>query len=98
VIWALTEAMKRQPLNPRPDPAGNVAAYRDVHQNWHARSVPPGTEVAFPERLMMPHAATCAGRSAAARVLPGNVIDLAAARLARAGRAMRRDQDKAVRN
>ena len=61
IIWARTEAMKRQMLNPEPDDKGNVHAY-EVNGSWLARSVKPGTPAVYPDRLYMPHQATCAGR------------------------------------
>ena len=59
IVWAITQASKRQPLDAAPDPAGNVAAYRDVADNWRARSLRDGEEPLRYERRMMPHHATC---------------------------------------
>ena len=59
IVWAITQASKRQPLDAAPDPAGNVAAYRDVADNWRARSLRDGEEPLRYERRMMPHFATC---------------------------------------
>jgi hypothetical protein len=59
VRWATTEAGKQQPLDPEPDPRGNVAARLGEGPGWWAR-VPtaerPKTDM---ERWFMPHAATC---------------------------------------
>lgn len=59
VIRARTEAMNWQLLNPEPDDKGNVHAYEAIPGNWYARSVRPGTPAVAPDRLMMPHKATC---------------------------------------
>lgn len=80
VIFARTEAMAWQPLNPEPDEHGNVHAYEVGPGNWLARSVKPGTPAVPPDFLMMPHAATCAGKKAApapGRSLPPGVASLA---------------------
>lgn len=58
VIWAITEAGKRQALDWTPDPAGNVAAEQDVHGTWRARHAPAGEELVFPWKRFMPHAAS----------------------------------------
>ena len=52
----------RMPLNPDPDPAGNVAVYRDVAGALVARVVGKGGPCLGYERLMMPHFATCEKR------------------------------------
>jgi hypothetical protein len=95
VIFARTEALAWQPLNPEPDPAGNVHAYDDGRGNWLARSCEPGREAAPPDRLMMPHAATCAGKRkpAPAPDLPPGVTSLEKFRAARA--AGKRDKASA---
>lgn len=49
----------QMPLNARPDPAGNVAAYHDDKDVWRARVLPKGTQAAPHERVYMPHFATC---------------------------------------
>lgn len=95
VIWAITEAGKRQMLDWAPDPAGNVAAEQDVHGTWHARYAPPGQELIFPFKRYMPHAATspaCFRRGQQAPELPQGVTGIAAWKAARAaqGKAARR--------
>lgn len=82
IIWAITAARKRQPLNREPDPAGNTAAYRDGTGTWLARALKADEEPFGWERRYMPHAATCTsppqrGRppvAAVPAVLPPNVI------------------------
>jgi hypothetical protein len=51
------------PLNPNPDPDGNVAAYRDATGRLVGRMVGKGGEHLGYERLMMPHFATCGKRT-----------------------------------
>lgn len=55
---------KRMPLNVRPDPDGNVAAYKDATGTLIGRVVGKGGEHLGYERLMMPHFATCEKRAA----------------------------------
>ena len=50
----------RMPLNPQPDPAGNVAVYRDAQRTLVGRVLGKDDHVLGYERLMMPHFATCA--------------------------------------
>ena len=47
------------PLNPDPDPDGNVAVYRDAAGRLVGRVVGKGGGHLGYERLMMPHFATC---------------------------------------
>ena len=70
VRWSQTEARKRQPLNPEPDPAGSVVARLGANATWHSRV--PTTELpqASFERRFMPHAATCAATRAVQPELP----------------------------
>lgn len=99
VIWAVTEAGKRQMLDWAPSPDGNVAAQQDVHGTWHARYAPAGEELVFPLKRYMPHAASspgCFQRGQKPGQLPDGVTGLAewkaaasrhaAARRARRGR------------
>lgn len=93
VILARTEKLNWQPLNPEPDPAGNVHAYSDGRGNWLARSVKPGTPAGAPDQLMMPHAATCTGprkAPAPAPELPPGVTSLDQYRRDRAAKAVAR--------
>jgi hypothetical protein len=62
VLYAVTEAGRRQMLNFWPDPAGLVAAAQDVHGTWHARHAPLGEPVLAPAKRHLPHAATCTAR------------------------------------
>lgn len=101
IIWAVTEAGRRQALNPEPDPAGNVAAYRTGSGTWQARSLKAGELPARHEKRYMPHAAQCADLrasrkppaqqppGAAVRALPSGVVSMAGW-LARHGRRGRR--------
>ena len=90
VIRARTEAMAWQLLNPEPDDDGNVHAYEAIPGNWYARSVKPRTPAVAPDRLMMPHKATCPAvdrtpkdkAPAAAEPAPQNVTSLDAWRKA----------------
>ena len=50
------------PLNPDPDPGGNVAVYKDVTGRLVARVVGKGGPCLGYEQLMMPHFATCEKR------------------------------------
>ncbi|WP_053208299.1 hypothetical protein [Jiangella muralis] len=91
VVWAITAAGKRQPLNATPDPAGNVAAHRDGTGTRRARAVVPDRPLMGFERLYMPHAATCAGglpntprTPTPPRALPIGVADMNAYRARKA--------------
>ncbi len=74
VRWALTPLGKRIPLNPHPDPDGNVAAYRDGTGRWVARVLHKDEQPLGWERRYMPHFATCTARAKqqarAANVIP----------------------------
>jgi hypothetical protein len=63
LIWAITEAGHRQPLDPESNPDGSVLAYRDAQGCWRARSLASaGDAPRHPlERIYMPHQATCKG-------------------------------------
>jgi hypothetical protein len=92
IVFAVTEARKRQPLNADPDEAGNVAAWRDANGIWFARALTGDQRPGGGEKRMMPHAATCiADRSPGQpAALPANVISWeTAAPAARARRARR---------
>lgn len=85
VTWATTEAGKRLALNPRPDPAGNQAAYRDGTGRWLTRQLGKDARPFGWERRYMPHVATCTGEARTATVsplpqLPANVIPISRAR------------------
>jgi hypothetical protein len=85
VLWAITAAGKRQPLNPEPDELGNVVAHRDVHGTWRCR-VPNDREPQQGyEKRLMPHAATClyGPKAVTQDRLPVGVVSLAAQRRAR---------------
>ncbi|WP_425244825.1 hypothetical protein [Streptomyces sp. NEAU-NA10] len=77
IRWAITEAGRRQPVNPEPDDRGNVAVYTDATGTLRARALTKDRPT--PEHLewrAMPHVATCAGPEP--RVLPSaQVIPLA---------------------
>lgn len=88
LILALTARGRRQPLDAQPNPDGNVLAYQDDRQIWHARSMRVDGIPQRPwEDIYMPHFATCPHRARqlalpipTTRPRPDGVIDLAAAR------------------
>lgn len=90
LILALTARGRRQPLDAAPNEDGNVLAYQDDRQVWHARSLSAGAVPQKPwEDLYMPHFVTCPARTRQlalpipAQPPPDGVIDLAAARARR---------------
>lgn len=58
VTW--TERGRRLAVDPAPDPAGNVAVYRDGTGRWKSRSLSgrDAMQVLAHERIFMPHVAT----------------------------------------
>jgi len=88
LILALTARGRRQPLDATPNPDGNVLAYQDDRQVWHARSMRADGVPQRPwEDVYMPHFATCPNRArqlalpiAVTKPRPGRAIDLGAAR------------------
>lgn len=65
IAWARTPLNKSMPIDPTPNPDGNVAAYRDGTGRWRARVLRAGEQPAGYERRYMPHFATCPARKAA---------------------------------
>jgi len=59
IIWALTEARKRMPLDRQPDPDGSLLAYCDELGGWHCRAYVPGETVRAPWKRFTSHFATC---------------------------------------
>lgn len=60
IRWAITVAGRRQAVNAEPNPAGNIAAYRDGVGTLRARTLTTDRpNVESYERRYMPHAATC---------------------------------------
>lgn len=59
IIWAVTEAGKRQPLDRDPDPDGIVIAYQDPLGGWHSRALPNDQPVLPPWKRYTTHFATC---------------------------------------
>lgn len=60
IIWTVTAAGRRMPVDADPDPAGNTAVYADVTGRLRSRAITterPTLEGS--EWLAMPHAATC---------------------------------------
>ncbi len=51
--------VSRMPLDPQPNPLGNVAAYKDASGRIQARVLKKGEVPASHERVYMPHFATC---------------------------------------
>jgi hypothetical protein len=76
----------RMPLDPRPDPAGNVACYRDVSATLVGHVLTKGEKPPGYQRLYMPHFATCEKRQPAAQ-LPEGVTGIAAWKAARTAHA-----------
>jgi hypothetical protein len=99
VLWARTGRGKWLPLDPKPDPKGNQAAWQDSDGTWKTRQIGPN---AGPddkpydfERLYMPHVAgtTCKPQEAAVvpiKPLPQNVTPISAARSLRGGKRVKR--------
>lgn len=61
VLWTVTEARRRLPVDPHPDPGGNTACYRVRYGVWASRSL-DGADAPPPaawEHLYRPHTATC---------------------------------------
>jgi hypothetical protein len=64
IVWALTQAGKRQALNFWPDPAGPVIACPDHLGAWRARTVADLAEAPVPPaKRFMPHMAACTARN-----------------------------------
>lgn len=59
IILGRTENAKTMPLNPRPDPAGNVAVHKDHMGNLHCRVLRKNEQPAAYEDVYVPHWATC---------------------------------------
>lgn len=64
---------KLMPLDADPDDGGNVAAWRDDTGTLRGRVLGKGQKPVPPERLMMPHFATCADPAAHRRRQRGNL-------------------------
>lgn len=91
VIWARTEPRNRWfPLDPKPDPKGNQAAWQDSDGLWRTRQVTEGGEPPWGfETLYMPHVAACEKRKPEPAVpprLPPNVTPISAARSLQGGK------------
>lgn len=61
IVFALLDTGSRIPLNPLPDPAGNVAA-RAVGGRIYGYVVSASKPLRVDHTAMMPHAATCRSR------------------------------------
>lgn len=89
VIWARTGLRNRWfPLDPKPDPKGNQAAWQDSDGLWRTRQLTEGGEPPWGfETLYMPHPATCEKRKPKPEPapLPQNVTPISAARSVRGG-------------
>ncbi|MGW2985433.1 hypothetical protein [Streptomyces goshikiensis] len=60
ILWTITARGKRQPVNPDPDAAGNLAVYRDGLGTYRSRGLTADRPaVESYEWQAMPHAATC---------------------------------------
>jgi hypothetical protein len=77
VIWARTERARWLALNPKPDPGGNQAAWKDSDGTWKTRQLSEASEPQWDfEGLFRPHVATCEKRKPPPEPapLPPNVI------------------------
>src|SRR5690606_20552210 len=66
VLMTITEHGRPMPLDPRPDQAGNQAAFKNGPGTWRSRSL-DGRDARPPEHLesrFKPHVATCPRRTA----------------------------------
>ena len=66
ILWALTDLNRRMPVDPKPDPEGNQACWRDGPRVWRARSLDRkgAPEPREWKHRFMPHFATCPARQA----------------------------------
>lgn len=87
VIWARTERNRWLALNPKPDPAGNQATWRDSDGTWKTRQLSEAAEPLWGfEKVFMPHVATCEKRVKPVQPqLPPNVIPISRAASRRHG-------------
>lgn len=83
VLWtrtepgATTEGGKRLAVDPEPDPAGNTAIWRDGLGVYRSRRITAERPRWGPERVHMPHPATCPNRQEQLPLeLPAGVIRL----------------------
>ncbi len=79
VIWARTERSRWLALDPKPDPAGNQAAWCDSDGTWKTRQLTERGEPKWGfEVLHMPHVATCEKRQPKPEPppLPANVTPI----------------------
>jgi hypothetical protein len=93
VIWARTEPRNRWfPLDPKPDPKGNQAAWQDSDGTWRTRQIAEGDVKWDWETVYMPHVATCEKRTPKPEPapLPQNVTPISAARSVRSSKRLRR--------
>lgn len=99
ILIAITEAARRMPLDPEPDPdIGRLAAYRAFRGAWRCRVLRPGEQPHAFEHVFITHFATCppyvarqaalrAAKTQAPDVLPTGVVSLSEARRRRTQRA-----------
>lgn len=92
LIFARTQGGKQMPLNAKPDPTGNVAAYQDHLGVWHARVLGKAQEPAAHEKRYLPHFATCTDPAAHRRRQRGWWTSAQAAH--NAGKRRRRSQPR----
>lgn len=60
IIWTVTEAQRRLPVDAEPNPAGNTAIYQDHVGRWRSRGLNRDRpDVEAYETRHMPHFATC---------------------------------------
>lgn len=80
ILWTVTSTGNRLPVDPEPNPAGNVAVYRDHTKTLRSRVVSAERPLETFERPAMPHFATCPRLQRQAKPDPPGVVSLSAAR------------------
>lgn len=96
VIWARTEPRNRWfALDPKPDPGGNQAAWKDSDDTWRTRQLGGSAEPLWGfEAVYMPHVATCEKRQPKPQPPPPpeNVIAISPARWRQGAKPNRRSK------
>lgn len=60
LLWARTERNRWIPLDPKPNPDGNQAAWEDSDGVWKTRQIGKNSDPPWDfERMFMPHVGTC---------------------------------------
>jgi hypothetical protein len=77
IIWAVTRAGKKQLLDYWPSDEGDIGVSRDVHGDWHARTLIPGDQLQPAEHRHLHHWAShpqCRPPSPAAKQAAAAVV------------------------